>query len=506
MTIFSLELNKDFKISNTKGQRIYFHEKNFLELCKNNSLKISKDELSSYNLENKLINPLPVHRYSKEELCSYIETKYHLNNLKEEKTLYPEWLLFYIAAQKYSSCYIKGEFEKYISFFEKIAEIRHKNYIKNNPKNFINTFNNYDELLETLNVSFDKFIRPLVKKLNKEELFNFLVFLWKFHSELKNLEKYKLMWNLETYIIECMNLLTDKKIDFQHIYTHHKKLVKCRSNKSPLHEIQINLPLYIKENHFHFDNNPNNGPTILDKINICLEKSISADELIEVFTANDKIQNLVFSRLEIDRFYDSNKFNEFVMKSLIKNFVLEIESLIIDKVPKNQDGLFDNIKQFKKGSCRFSEYRGQVAITTNTSWSELSQKINNIKNDNKDYKNKLIRIIEEYNDISQIQEKVNNLNESVKLDKKDNILKQKINFYINKLKPENKSEIKKDIISLIENSPIEKHLMIYYHFRNYFAHNHVNVDELIWSESGEYIRTILESAIITIYFVATFKK
>ncbi|WP_200405342.1 hypothetical protein [Francisella hispaniensis] len=47
--------------------------------------------------------------------------------------------------------------------------------------------------------------------------------------------------------------------------------------------------------------------------------------------------------------------------------------------------------------------------------------------------------------------------------------------------------------------------MIYYHFRNYSAHNHVNVEELIWSEDGEYIITILESAIITIYFAATFE-
>ncbi|AJI47643.1 hypothetical protein IB633_08235 [Francisella philomiragia] len=442
MTIFSLELNKDFKISNTKGQRIYFHEKNFLDLCKNNSLKISKDNLSNYNLENNLINHLPSHRYSKEELCSYIETKYHLlNNLKEEKTLYPEWLLFYIAVQKYSFSYTsKNEFEKYISFFEIISEIRHKNYIKNNPKNFINTFDNYDELLEALKGSFDKLIRLLAKELDEEKLFNFLAFLWKFHRELKDVEKYKLMWNLETYIIECINLLTDKDIDFKYVYKHHKALVcgKRQDQPSPLHEIQINIPLYIEEHQHYFTKlSYKNDPTLLEKINHCLSQNITAYKLLEVFASNDKIQNLVFSRLEIDRFYNSNKFNEFVMKSLIKNFILEIESLIIDNIPKplqERDNLFNRLKNIKAENI-LTEYRN--LIKQNANWSEFSAGIKAIEK---------------------------------------------------------------------ENDSIEKYLMIYYHFRNYFAHNHVNVDELIWSENGEYIRTILESAIITIYFVATFKK
>lgn len=145
----------------------------------------------------------------------------------------------------------------------------------------------------------------------------------------------------------------------------------------------------------------------------------------------------MFSRLEIDRFYNSNKFNEFVMKSLIKNFILEIESLIIDNIPKplqERDNLFNRLKNIKAENI-LTEYRN--LIKQNANWSEFSAGIKAIEK---------------------------------------------------------------------ENDSIEKYLMIYYHFRNYFAHNHVNVDELIWSENGEYIRTILESAIITIYFVATFKK
>ncbi|MBK2357145.1 hypothetical protein [Francisella hispaniensis] len=124
MTIFSLELNKDFKISNKKRQRIYFHEKNFLDLCKNNSLKISKDDLSSYNLEDRLIKvnpnnfPFPTHRYSKEELCNYIESEYQLNGLSEEKSLYPEWLLFYMTVQNNFCHTSKNEFEKFIPFLK----------------------------------------------------------------------------------------------------------------------------------------------------------------------------------------------------------------------------------------------------------------------------------------------------------------------------------------------------------------------------------------------------
>ena len=84
-----------------------------------------------------------------------------------------------------------------------------------NRKDHINAFND----------SFNKLTKTLAEKINEEELFSFLAFLWKFHNELKTKEKYKLMWNLETYITECIHLLTDKNIDFEYIYTHHKKLV-----------------------------------------------------------------------------------------------------------------------------------------------------------------------------------------------------------------------------------------------------------------------------------------
>ena len=74
MTIFSIDLNSDFKFSN---QTIYSNQKNFTHLCKKNSLDIKPDELSEYKLENKLIKanlknfPLPTRRYNKEELCKY---------------------------------------------------------------------------------------------------------------------------------------------------------------------------------------------------------------------------------------------------------------------------------------------------------------------------------------------------------------------------------------------------------------------------------------------------
>ncbi|AXA34245.1 hypothetical protein [Francisella adeliensis] len=438
MTIFSVNLNDNFKILDKK---VYFNENDFLKLCKSTSLDIVKNELTNYKLENKLIKvnpnnfPLTTRRYSKEELCKYIESEYQLNGLNKEKPLYPEWLLFYIATQNFSFVYTsKAEFEKHISFFEIIAEIRHKNYIKSNRTRFINTFDNNDELLNSLENSFNLFIELLTKESNIEKLYNFLAFLWKFHDELKAKEKYKLMWNLEAYIVECIHLLKNKGIDIEYIYTHHKKLVyrERLERPSPLHEIQINLPLYIKENKCYFYYNPDNEPSILDKINNCLSDDVTIDKLLEVFTSNEKIQNLVFLRLEIDRFYNSNKFNEFVMKSLIKNFVLEIESLIIDKVPKNKDGLFDNIKQLKKGSHKFSAYHEK--LKENVDWSEFSNRI---------------KVIEK------------------------------------------------------ESDSIEKHLMIYYHFRNYFAHNHVNMHDLR-SEDGKYLRAILESALITIYFVATF--
>lgn len=527
MTIFSVDLNRDFKILDKK---VYFNENDFFKLCKSNSLDIRENELAKYELENKLIkvnpNNFPLislqYDYNIKDLCKYIEeSEYQLNGLNEQKSLYPEWLLFYVAVQKFSFLYTsKNEFEKHISFFKKIAAIRHKDYIRKAPDNYIFILDeNRESFINALNKSFNILIADATKVNNEADLFNFLAFLCNFHKELKSAEKYKLMWNLETYITESIYLLTDRDIDFEQVYKHHKDLLRnkyrFRGEVSPLHEIQINIPLYIKENKSCLDYNPDNEPSILDKINNCSSDDVTIDKLLEVFTSNDKIQSLIFSRLEIDRFYNSNKFNEFVIKSLIKNFVLEIESLINDKVPKNRGGLFENIKQFKKGSHKFSEYQDKVS--ENASWSELSEGIKNIKIDNldKQYEETIFEHIDTCKDIDELRNKVAILNKSNTLTKKDSFLQEKINAFLDSFKPKTKDnndneydeneELKENITNLLKNRHIEKHLMIYYHFRNYFAHNSVNVDELIWSDERKYVRAILESAIITIYHVATFE-
>ncbi|MDO8453794.1 MAG: hypothetical protein Q7S59_04425, partial [Sulfurimonas sp.] len=126
-----------------------------------------------------------------------------------DSNLYPDWLLFYL---------YENFNKNYIVFFKYIAEARYEKYEKNIYKD-----NN---------------------KYTKDELYSFMYFLYIFHQELKDREKYKLMWNLEVYMLETMSLLISKNVLIDDIY---RKVGNGCATHSALQEVYVYQKLYIKE-------------------------------------------------------------------------------------------------------------------------------------------------------------------------------------------------------------------------------------------------------------------
>ena len=56
-------------------------------------------------------------------------------------------------------------------------------------------------------------------------------------------------------------------------------------------------------------------------------------------------------------------------------------------------------------------------------------------------------------------------------------------------------------IILKDEESLEKYLMIYYHSRNYVAHNNISMDKFFWGENGNriIINATLDSIIIILY-------
>jgi hypothetical protein len=58
---------------------------------------------------------------------------------------------------------------------------------------------------------------------------------------------------------------------------------------------------------------------------------------------------------------------------------------------------------------------------------------------------------------------------------------------------------------LQEESSIEKYLMIYYHARNYLAHNNIDMNKFFWGEDGSriIISNVIDSVMIILYQLET---
>ena len=226
MSLFEVEINKNFKISNIE---VFLSKKELEKYYKLNNLNNGySDDISVYLLDDLSLN---VHhdsfllynygfsdgyilRYDIKEITNIVKSNlYLLNKDSNEEVLYPEWLLFFIAIVKKKVKFIsENSFRKYLKFWKHIAEVRYKSYIIRGISNYINIadIKNSDSYKDPLYNDLKQYAKN--SNFETSELFDYLNFLYAFYNELKENESYKLMWNLEEYIIGTVNLLIDNDV------------------------------------------------------------------------------------------------------------------------------------------------------------------------------------------------------------------------------------------------------------------------------------------------------
>ncbi|MGD9552823.1 MAG: hypothetical protein AB7D96_01250 [Arcobacteraceae bacterium] len=326
MSLFEIELVDDFKILNLN---IFFNERDLKKYYKLNKLNDAYDDYIVEMIEE---HKLYVHqdlfvidnyRYKFNEINNVILLNIYKSNINStQHTLYPEWLLFFISIKKAKVRFItEKEFNKYLAYFKYIAEIRYKKYIMRNFENYICS----EDIKKFLNIK-TLLHNSLLDYLKKSEyqtndLYEYLNFLYRFHQELKDNEKYKLMWNIEIYIQETIVLLRDKEISLKEIYEEVYKYM--RGTYSVLHEVYIHKPLYIEESKSHFK-------IYLKKINELFNSNIDIEEFMSILTENDKNEDILFSYIELIKRLNVNKMSEHTMGAIIKGMVLGVEEVIKD--------------------------------------------------------------------------------------------------------------------------------------------------------------------------------
>jgi len=359
--LFEIELNPDFKILNS---RIFLEEKDFKKFYKSNNLNDGYDDnIDDYLSEEHILNvddesilanqDISVYYvyYEEDEILGIINSSvYSLCGRSDEKKLYPEWMLFYIAVKKRQVDFIyEATFNENLDCFKYIAEMRYKEYVIRNVRNFISPFtksHHIDEIRDTLQDKYLEYVRSL--DLDTERLFNFLDFLYDFHYRLKDNEKYKLMWNVETYIDSAIHLLNEQGFSFEDIYL--RVANGMRGTYSALHSIYIYKPLYIKESKDCFSG-------YLTNIKSIFGDNISLDDLMDTIITKPDYENLIFSYIELIERFDSNKTSEIVMSSLTRSIMLDIEEVLREKLDCASEQLYDGcIRKLCQGSHLLNSY------------------------------------------------------------------------------------------------------------------------------------------------------
>jgi len=355
--IFEIELNPKFKISNSS---VYVSKNSFLEYCKNNNIKFSKEELE----ENK---------------------KYLVKNL------YPDWLLFTSS----------GWFSRdWIEAFEYIAQSRDK---KNIDQHSI--------------------------KFNSKKFNIYLEKLFHFHQCLKDKEQYKLMWNLEVYIEELIEILI-KKDNNKNKEEVRDEIYKenAGGTYSGLHEICVYKKLYVEQSENYLANE-----LVMKRFQESINNNISADEVMKTLQINDNYQDTLFSIIELNKRLYTNKKSETILGAIVQGIVLGVEEYIIEKVGKK--GLFPSLKELANNTDKLTILKSKIKK-------------------------------EDSNDLC--------------LCKLENVI-------------------------LKEKDSLEKYLIIYYHARNYLAHNNINMKQFFHGQDDDrlIVGSVVDAVIIIIYLLSS---
>lgn len=436
MSIFEIDLNPEFKLLNC---HVFLDEADFAKYYKLNNLSdndFDKKEFLKYisieNITKFAENSLFGKRHSfdtKENSTKKIEEfiGVAINAISHDENpiaLYPEWQLFYISIKKIDALSDLGaSFSPYIYGFDFISEIRYKKYIIRNLHNFLPIGTSRAEIIKLQNL-FESCLNSYIveHQIESAYLIDFLKFLSEFHRQLVRIEKYKIAWNIETYIAEALYYLIRRDFDLTAVY----KTVGGGAY-SELHKAIIYKPLYIDESLQYFRSHM----PLITKLFECSEDSFKKTIL------NTRYEDILYTYIEANKRFGSNKRSDIVLGALIKAIVLEVEVLIKDTVDCVEDGLFECLKKLKSGSYEFKRI----------------QKLIKNKDCDSEFFGKFKKLIKE------------------------------------------------------EKDSLEKYLMIYYHSRNYLAHNNTDIDYLLEEENGKrVVGHILDSVIVTLHTLETYFK
>lgn len=340
MSIFTIELNQNFKIFNDE---VFYSEKKFIIKCKlngincENDIKLIKDKAVVNNLSLNTID----------KVIKIINSNIYLEN--SENIQYPEWEIFNIGYKNNKDilkyCY-KGFFEKYLQVFDYIAEIRYKDYS-------IRTIDKYNlKPTQAIYNSLDEYQQN--KKIDTNVLYEFLIFLTNLYQDFKDIEKYKLMWNIETYIIEVIKKLIFNGEKIETIYNKNiGGAYSCGNTFSKLHEFYIYKPLYIKEKQVFIISD-----TVTNKINILFNKEISKNNIWKTITFNEVYNHILFLYLEIIDKLNYDKIDEYSIATTLRSLVIDFEKIIKNYLKcKDSTAFYDCIKIINNDPKKFENLK-----------------------------------------------------------------------------------------------------------------------------------------------------
>lgn len=357
MSLFEIELNNNFLFKNGSP---FLTEQDFYKFYRQNNIHITnefkeflyKEKILQVQYYSILSNRFTYRRNAHKDLkkvmkMNIYEAYYHhkenhsgteltqdLFGCAEDKSLYPSWQFFYIGIGKHN----QKDFIDNINYFKKLTETILKEYfIRNSHIDF--NFDNNEKAFEYKKELFKIFKEYNKKNYDQDNLVLFLKYLLKLHYLLRDNEKYKLMWNLEsTYILSTIMLLIR---DFGLTYTEVVDFVKDKR----LMVYQTDINLVYEDIHTHIEENisfyaNDNTLSFVKKI---ISSDIEKEDYISVITSNNRYKELLSSIIEINKRFFSNKRSESTVLSITVGVILNTEIFIKEKLTGFTGALFNRL-------------------------------------------------------------------------------------------------------------------------------------------------------------------
>ena len=197
------------------------------------------------------------------------------------------------------------------------------------------------------------------KKIETNILYEFLIFLTNLYQDFKDIEKYKLMWNIETYIVEVIRKLISNGEKIETIYNKNiGGAYSCGNTFSILHEFYIYKPLYIKEKQVFIISD-----AVIIKINELYNTDISKNDIWKIITSDEVYSHTFFLYLEITDKLNYDKIDEYSIATTLRSLVIDFEKIIRNYLKcKDTTVLYDCIKNLNNDSKIFENLKNKLFI------------------------------------------------------------------------------------------------------------------------------------------------